>query len=156
MSASNAVPTLSRDPVCGMNVNPATAKYSHEHDGKKYYFCCGGCAEKFKGNPQGYLDRPVPKSSGLVMLGMPASVKPAAAGVVRGLTQPSKVAPATYYVCPMCPEVREIKPVPCPSCGMALEPETPVASTSAPVLLRGRTKAGSVVGSKNSPLRTAL
>ena len=131
MSASNAAPTLSRDPVCGMNVNPATAKYSHEHDGKTYYFCCGGCAEKFKGNPQGYLDKPVPKSSGLVMLGMPASVKPAAAaaGVARGLTQPSKVAPATYYVCPMCPEVREIKPVPCPSCGMALEPETPVAST---------------------------
>ncbi len=29
----------------------------------------------------------------------------------------------------MCPEVRETKPVPCPSCGMALEPETLYAST---------------------------
>ncbi len=27
----------------------------------------------------------------------------------------------------MCPEVRETKPVPCPKCGMALEPETPLA-----------------------------
>jgi Cu+-exporting ATPase len=29
----------------------------------------------------------------------------------------------------MCPEVRESKPVPCPKCGMALEPEIPVAPT---------------------------
>lgn len=29
----------------------------------------------------------------------------------------------------MCPEVRESKPGACPSCGMALEPEVPVAST---------------------------
>ena len=33
------------------------------------------------------------------------------------------------YVCPMCPEVREHKPGACPSCGMALEPDVPVAST---------------------------
>lgn len=33
------------------------------------------------------------------------------------------------YVCPMCPEVRESKPGACPSCGMALEPEVPVAAT---------------------------
>ncbi len=29
----------------------------------------------------------------------------------------------------MCPEVREPKPVPCPSCGMALEPEVLIAAT---------------------------
>ncbi len=28
------------------------------------------------------------------------------------------------YVCPMCPEVRNEGPGVCPSCGMALEPET--------------------------------
>ncbi len=32
------------------------------------------------------------------------------------------------YVCPMCPEVREAKPGACPSCGMALEAEVPVAA----------------------------
>ena len=34
----------------------------------------------------------------------------------------------TAYVCPMCPEVRESEPVPCPSCGMALEPEVSVTA----------------------------
>ena len=33
------------------------------------------------------------------------------------------------YVCPMCPEVRSAKPEACPRCGMALEPEMPVAAT---------------------------
>jgi Cu+-exporting ATPase len=37
---------------------------------------------------------------------------------------PDKIA----YVCPMCPEVRELKPGACPSCGMALEPEVPITS----------------------------
>ena len=42
---------LERDPVCGMNVNPASAKHVYEHGGKKYYFCCASCAEKFKADP---------------------------------------------------------------------------------------------------------
>ncbi len=64
MTTSNPAPALERDPVCGMNVNPATAKHVYEHGGKKYYFCCAGCLEKFKVNPQAYLNRPA--SSGLV------------------------------------------------------------------------------------------
>src|SRR4029077_5466360 len=34
-----------------------------------------------------------------------------------------------YYICPMCPEVRQVGPGPCPSCGMALEPESPFPTT---------------------------
>jgi Cu+-exporting ATPase len=105
--ASTAQPE--KDPVCGMNVNTATARHVHEHAGKKYYFCCGHCLEKFSANPGQYLNRPA--SSGLVSLGMPAA------------------APAAAYVCPMCPEVRESKPGACPSCGMALEPDVPLAAT---------------------------
>src|SRR5271165_2981467 len=139
-----------RDPVCGMNVNPATAKHVHEHAGKTYYFCCAGCVEKFKANPQGYLNPPAPKSSGLVTLGMPAP-KPAAAAQMLGVTisrapqadtkpevqgprfevesrKPKSASPISY-VCPMCPEVRESKPGACPSCGMALEPDMPIAAT---------------------------
>jgi Cu+-exporting ATPase len=44
----------------------------------------------------------------------------------------ARVAPpatASAYVCPMCPEIRESKPGACPSCGMALEPDLPVAAT---------------------------
>src|SRR6266536_5663723 len=40
---------------------------------------------------------------------------------------PAKYSPANdapAYLCPMCPEVRSAKPEACPSCGMALEPET--------------------------------
>src|SRR5207249_7312032 len=33
------------------------------------------------------------------------------------------------YVCPMCAEVRESMPGPCPSCSMALKPERPKALT---------------------------
>ncbi len=43
--------------------------------------------------------------------------------VMRSETQ-KKTAEAAY-TCPMHPEVRERKPVSCPKCGMALEPETP-------------------------------
>ncbi len=153
MTAPNPSPALERDPVCGMNVNPATAKHVYQHDGKKYYFCCAGCGEKFKANPQGYLNAgdvkpPAPKSSPLVMLGMPgthAATKPAQAASpdlssraeasIRdsGTKAQSRdlgpgPAPPTY-VCPMCPEVHESNPGACPSCGMALEPEMPIAAT---------------------------
>src|ERR1700693_6147063 len=44
-----------KDPVCGMTVDPATAKHKLEHAGKTYYFCCASCLEKFRANPAGYL-----------------------------------------------------------------------------------------------------
>jgi len=116
---------LERDPVCGMNVNPATAKSVSEHAGKKYYFCCPKCLEKFQASPGDYLTKPV--ASGLVTLGMPAG-KPKPTTIEPAPGTKGSAAVATAYVCPMCPEVRESKPVPCPSCGMALEPEVPVAA----------------------------
>ena len=118
-----------------MNVNPASAKHVHEHGGKKYYFCCASCVEKFKADPPKYLNKPAAFSSNLVMLGAPAAARPAAsqhAGSAQPITiRPESKAAAAVpaYVCPMCPEVRESKPGACPSCGMALEPEVPVAST---------------------------
>jgi Cu+-exporting ATPase len=116
--------TVVKDPVCGMDVNPATARHQLEHAGKSYYFCCGRCAEKFKADPQKYLAQPVRVSSSLVSLGGPVRPAPAAVASpsVKSANQPS-------YVCPMCPEVRASKPGPCPSCGMALEPEMPLATT---------------------------
>jgi Cu+-exporting ATPase len=140
MSVPNPTPPVERDPVCGMNVNPATAKHVHDHAGQKYYFCCASCAEKFKLNPQVYLNPPAPKSSPLVMLGMPALSKTApplssrAEPSVRvsGTKAQSRdlaSAPSPAYVCPMCPEVHQAKPGACPSCGMALEPDVPIAST---------------------------
>ena len=105
-----------------MNVNPAAAKHTHEEVGKKYYFCCAGCVEKFKSDPAKYLS-PKPNSSELVTLGAPAKSNAAA------LPQSAPGKTAAAYVCPMCPEVRESKPGACPSCGMALESEIPLPST---------------------------
>jgi Cu+-exporting ATPase len=123
------------DPVCGMKVDPATAKFSHTREGKNYYFCCGGCKEKFMASPARFLSA-APMGPGLVTLGMPA-----AAGTGEGARRSIAAAKGTggdarrsrdaagrdsrTYVCPMCPEVRQVGPGPCPKCGMALEPESP-------------------------------
>lgn len=48
------------DPICGMEVEVATATYRHEHDGIMYYFCCAGCLTKFTKAPEGYLAKEVP------------------------------------------------------------------------------------------------
>ncbi len=102
------------DPVCGMRVDPEKARGSAEYGGTKYFFCSAGCVERFKADPKKYL-APRP-SAPLVQLGGPTPVKTA--------PPPEAAKPAVTYVCPMDPEVREKAPVPCPKCGMALEPET--------------------------------
>ena len=49
---------LAKDPVCGMSVDPATAKHKAEHAGAIYYFCSGGCREKFVADPVRFLAQP--------------------------------------------------------------------------------------------------
>ena len=95
---------LAKDPVCGMSVDPATAKHSAEFAGKTYYFCCAGCREKFLAEPRRYVGE------------APAEAAPSAPA-------------GTIYTCPMHPEIRQVGPGSCPICGMALEPETPAAET---------------------------
>jgi Cu+-exporting ATPase len=127
----NLLPTLERDPVCGMNVNPATARHVHQHNGKDVYFCCASCKEKFRADPTKYLAAP-PRNSGLVTLGAFKAAAPSVHSHPVEKTQaqpPLPAAQGTAYVCPMCPEVRESKPGACPSCGMALEPEVPLATS---------------------------
>ena len=40
-----------KDPICGMTVGIATAKYKSEFDGKSFYFCCAGCKQTFDRQP---------------------------------------------------------------------------------------------------------
>src|SRR5271166_2341752 len=124
---------LERDPVCGMNVNPASTKHTHNHGGKNYYFCCAPCVEKFKADPEKYLRPQTPaNSAGLVTLGALPTSTPDHIKAPQNIHQISPLPSTTHapaYVCPMCPEVRATKPGACPSCGMALEPDVPVAST---------------------------
>jgi xanthine dehydrogenase accessory factor len=42
------------DPVCGMSVAVETARHRAEHAGRTYYFCCGGCRERFLAEPDRY------------------------------------------------------------------------------------------------------
>lgn len=93
-----------RDPVCGMTVTEES-EHRFENDGQVYYFCCAGCRNKFQAAPAQYLD------------GEPGAHRQATTAVEG----------ASAYICPMCPEVREDHPTACPTCGMALEAESPVA-----------------------------
>jgi Cu+-exporting ATPase len=84
------------DPVCGMSVDPQTAKHRLAHEGQDYFFCSGRCRERFSAEPDKFL-QPKP---------------------------PEPAAPAgAIYTCPMHPEVKQVGPGSCPICGMALEPE---------------------------------
>jgi Cu+-exporting ATPase len=106
-----------KDPVCNMDVNPASAPASAEYKGRHFYFCCSHCQQRFNAEPEKYLP---PKPSGLQMV------------QIGGITQPA-TPPQQHsarkgnvsYVCPMDPAVREARPGACPKCGMALERETP-------------------------------
>jgi P-type Cu+ transporter len=91
-----------KDPVCGMWVDPATAKHRADHSGATYYFCSAGCRSKFVADPSRYL---TPQSK-------PAAPAPA----------------GTIYTCPMHPQIRQLGPGSCPICGMALEPELATAA----------------------------
>ncbi len=42
------------DPVCGMTVDVADARYRTVHDGRTYYFCSAGCLESFESDPARY------------------------------------------------------------------------------------------------------
>ncbi len=44
------------DPVCKMEVDPNTAEWKTEHNGRTYYFCAPGCKRSFEKDPQKYLD----------------------------------------------------------------------------------------------------
>jgi xanthine dehydrogenase accessory factor len=51
------------DPVCGMTVTIATARHQAEHAGQMYYFCGGGCRERFLAAPERYRAPESPKKS---------------------------------------------------------------------------------------------
>ena len=127
----SAAPT--KDPVCGMIVDPATANFKYAFKDADYFFCCAGCRQKFQADPEKYLAKrsisAQAASTPLTQISL-GGQKPSSASTGSA---PSRSAPShkdtRTYVCPMCPEVRQTGPGPCPSCGMALEPESPLPRT---------------------------
>lgn len=104
-----------KDPVCGMQVDPAKAAGQSQYQRLTYSFCSLGCKRKFDLNPEKYIRSGKEKAPV-----QPQGVAVPAAGSA------TKVA---KYTCPMHPEVQADKPGSCPKCGMALEPVDPSATT---------------------------
>lgn len=97
IESKKATTNLVKDPVCGMMIDPTSAKGgSSLYKDHSYYFCSTKCKTKFDAEPEKYLQTipPVSESNS-----------------------------ETIYTCPMHPEVRQKGPGNCPICGMALEPE---------------------------------
>jgi len=133
--------SIERDPVCGMTVDPKTAKHTHIHSGEEYNFCASRCREKFMEAPEDFIE-----AQDLVC-GMTVSRKTtehmakhdgarfyfcSSNCLDKFETNPDNyldgnqttvtAPPGTIYTCPMHPEVETIGPSDCPLCGMALEP----------------------------------
>jgi P-type Cu+ transporter len=117
---------VTKDPVCGMDVNIANARYRTPHNGKDYFFCCAACQAKFETDAEKILSSPPkPMSPRLVSLGTPKPAMPALSPAATAAAESRKETTKEAYVCPMCPEVRQFSPGPCPRCGMALDRESP-------------------------------
>jgi Cu+-exporting ATPase len=110
---TTAPPNPMVDPVCGMAVNPASARARREWEGREFHFCCEGCARKFDQDPARHANgdlRPLPQASVAVV------PHPAAGDALPAVDG---------YVCPMHPEITSPVPADCRLCGMALEPARP-------------------------------
>jgi P-type Cu+ transporter len=97
------------DPVCGMMVDPKSTAHHLGLGDATYHFCSVRCLDKFKADPDRYLNPPATN---------PAEQSPALGSL-------PKVAQGTVWTCPMHPEIRRSGPGSCPICGMALEPFEP-------------------------------
>src|SRR5918996_4523668 len=100
MTQHAAAPADVVDPVCGMTITPADAVGHVDYRGQTYYFCADSCLERFRADPESFLN--------------PAPAAPE-----------TPVAEGTKFTCPMHPEIVRDGPGACPICGMALEPVMP-------------------------------
>lgn len=112
------------DPVCGMQV-PETTDIKVERHGQTFYFCCGGCRDKF------LAAGGQPASGPLPMIEAPTRPPPAPMpacchGAAETASPPQRAStlaaqPRGAYYCPMCPGVEQDTPGACPHCAMALQ-----------------------------------
>jgi Cu+-exporting ATPase len=138
---SASVPSVHRDPICAMIVDPGTASHTYIHNDHNYAFCSGGCQQKFASNPEAYVIAKDPVCGMTVNRSTAEHVAKHQGGRFYFCSsrcqdkfqadpenylgdQPASepMPKGTQYTCPMHPEIVEDKPTDCPKCGMALEP----------------------------------
>jgi len=132
---------VTRDPVCGMIVDPAAGKPTAERGGQIHHFCSERCHSKFVAEPEKYLAATDPvcgmsvdRASARHFLrhegqgfyfcsaGCKGKFEAEAARYLGDRPEPQPMPKGTQYTCPMHPEIIRDKPGACPICGMALEP----------------------------------
>jgi heavy metal translocating P-type ATPase len=116
---------LQRDPVCGMTVDPATAKHTSQQTGQTVYFCSAGCKTKFEADPSRY---PLTKPDNIAQPSQGCTHHDHGAHGHAAI-DPADVPEGALWTCPMHPEVLQEGPGSCPFCGMALEPLVATADT---------------------------
>ncbi|WP_370285778.1 heavy metal translocating P-type ATPase [Pseudooceanicola nanhaiensis] len=140
--------TVTRDPVCGMTVDPDAGKPRAEHDGHSFHFCSEGCRSKFVADPEAYrtakdpvcgmtVDRAtaawMSKHEGQRIYfcspGCQEKFEADPAAYPGDRPAPEAMPKGTQYTCPMHPEIVRDGPGDCPICGMALEPMMPSADS---------------------------
>ena len=122
------------DPVCGMTIEETDAVGTHQHDGVTYYFCHSSCLERFRNDPQQFLEpataAPAPRPAGATFMcpmdpevrsPQPGACPKCGMALEADLSNPAALT-RTEYTCPMHPEIVRDAPGACPICGMALEP----------------------------------
>lgn len=141
---AQAAETVTRDPVCGMTVDPEAGKPRLEHDGHVYHFCHDGCRDRFAADPDAYIEAEDPvcgmsvnratahymaKHGGQRFYFCSArcleKFEAAPDDYLDGRPAPEPMPEGTLYTCPMDPEIVQEGPGDCPICGMALEPMMP-------------------------------
>ncbi|NIP76905.1 MAG: YHS domain-containing protein, partial [Xanthomonadales bacterium] len=137
---------ITRDPVCGMTVDPEAGKPRHEHEGHVFHFCNPRCHEKFVAAPDDYVTatdpvcgmsvdrataRHMAKHAGerfyFCSAGCHEKFEAAPEKYLGDRPAPEPMPEGTLYTCPMHPEIVQDGPGDCPICGMALEPMMPSA-----------------------------
>src|SRR6202051_1602264 len=86
-----------KDPICGMQVDPAKAAGQSQYQGLTYSFCSLGCKKKFDLNPAHYM-----QSDTELPLLQPQSV------AVPPAADATKEVASGKYPCPMHPGCRRI------------------------------------------------
>ena len=56
VSEAREAETITRDPVCGMTVDPGAGKPFADHDGHRHHFCAERCRERFLAEPEAFIE----------------------------------------------------------------------------------------------------